>query len=85
MTIQIIGSVGVLTGFILSQLNIVNPKSLSYLLINAIGSGLLAIDAIIESQWGFLLLEGAWAVVSIAGLIRLGLARKKAESQPPIS
>jgi uncharacterized membrane protein len=71
MVIQIVGSLAVLTGFILSQLNVLNPKSLVYLWVNAVGSGLLAVDAVIERQWGFLLLEGTWAVVSVIGLAHL--------------
>jgi hypothetical protein len=80
MIIQIIGSVAILAGFLLAQLGFLNQKSTIYLLVNALGSGLLAIDAIIEQQWGFLLLEGSWSVISIIGLFRQrrSLARQKA-------
>jgi hypothetical protein len=50
MAIQIISSVAVLAGFILLQWNILKPKSAAYLLVNAVGSGLLAADAVIEAQ-----------------------------------
>jgi hypothetical protein len=70
MAIQIVGSVAILAGFILSQMNVLNPKSPIYLLVNAVGSGLLAVDAVVERQWGFLLLEGTWSVVSVVGLLR---------------
>ena len=71
LVVQMIGSVAVLAGFALSQWNVLDPKSLTYLLANAVGSGLLAADAIYERQWGFLLLEGVWAIVSVIGLLRL--------------
>lgn len=71
MVIQVIGSLAVLAGFILSQQGVLNPKSVSYLLVNAVGSIMLAVDAAVGSQWGFLLLEGTWAVVSVIGLIRI--------------
>lgn len=38
-------------------------------LANLIGSLLLAYVAIVEEQWGFLLLEGAWAAISVRGLV----------------
>jgi hypothetical protein len=39
-----------------------------YLILNLAGSAVLAADAAAGSQWGFLLLEGEWAVVSLVGL-----------------
>ena len=67
--VQIVGALFVLAGFAGSQFGRLSPHSYSYLLANLIGSGILAILALIERQWGFLLLEGVWAVVSAWGLI----------------
>ena len=67
--VQIIGSLLVLAGFGLAQLGTLNPKSVRYLVLNVVGSTILAVEAVIERQWGFLLLEGVWAVVSAIGLI----------------
>lgn len=72
--VQIIGSVLVLIPFALAQARRVDPSSLSYLLLNLAGSGLLAADAAVTRQWGFLLLEGVWAVVSLAALGRRALS-----------
>lgn len=66
--VQIVGSVLVLVPFALVQARRWRPESRCYLLVNACGSGVLAVDAALTSQWGFLLLEGVWAVVSLAGL-----------------
>lgn len=37
-------------------------------MLNLAGSAILAADAAAGAQWGFLLLEGAWALVSLLGL-----------------
>ena len=52
--VQIIGSLLVLAGFALAQLGVLDQKSRRYLLLNAIGSGVLAVNAVVEQQWGFL-------------------------------
>ena len=67
--IQVIGSLLVLAGFALAQWGVLNPKSPTYLVLNVVGSGILAVDAVVEAQWGFLLLEGVWAIVSLVSLI----------------
>lgn len=68
--VQTAGAVLVLTGFLLAQRGLVGPSSRSYLTLNLVGSAVLAVDAAHGRQWGFLLLEGVWAVVSAAGLVR---------------
>ena len=74
--VQILGSVLVLIPFALAQAGRVDPASLSYLLLNLAGSGLLAVDAAVTHQWGFLLLEGVWALVSLAALGRRTISRR---------
>ena len=69
IAIQVTGSLLVLAGFALAQWGILDQKSLRYLILNAAGSTVLAINAIFEQQWGFLLLEGVWAIVSAVSLV----------------
>lgn len=68
--VQIVGAVLVIVGFILGQMGRVDASSRSYLLINLVGSALLAIDAAYGRQWGFLVLNGTWAVISFLSLLR---------------
>ncbi|MDP6668055.1 MAG: hypothetical protein QF357_11785 [Dehalococcoidia bacterium] len=65
----------ILAAFVLAQVRVLSQHSISYLLLNLIGSAVLAVLAFFDSQWGFLLLEGVWAVVSGAGLARAVLNR----------
>jgi hypothetical protein len=44
------------------------PDARLYLALNLAGSLILAVLAVIEAQWGFVLLEVVWAVVSAWGL-----------------
>ena len=69
--IQIAGALFVLSGFVLAQLRILDPQRFAYLVLNLIGSAALAWLALRDRQWGFLLLEGVWALVSLASLVRL--------------
>ena len=69
--LQIIGALMILAAFVLAQLQRLDPHSLAYLWLNALGSAVLAWLALDGHQWGFLLLEGVWALISLWGLIRL--------------
>jgi hypothetical protein len=59
-----------------AQLRKLKTSDRSYVLLNLLGSGLLALVAILEQQWGFLLLEGVWAVVSLWSLIQMVTTRR---------
>lgn len=68
--VQVAGSLAILTSFALSQCGWLATTSRLYLLLNFAGSAVLAGEAAQGRQWGFLVLEGAWAVVSAVGLAR---------------
>lgn len=67
--LQLIGALMVLGGFALLQFRVLGQYSYPYLLLNIVGSALLALLAAQGYQWGFLLLEGGWALVALWGLI----------------
>lgn len=69
--ISLVGSLLILSAFVANQLRRLSSSSLPYVALNFVGSVILSVVAVIESQWGFLLLEGVWALVSLWSLVRL--------------
>ena len=67
---QLMGSLLVLVPFLLTQFKVMKPTNRRFLLLNLAGSAILAVDAALGEQWGFLLLEAVWAAVSGLGLAR---------------
>jgi len=65
----------VLAGFTLAQWGVLSQRSYFYLWLNLVGSAILAMLAALAAQWGFLLLEGVWAVVSLCSLVSRMLGR----------
>jgi membrane-bound ClpP family serine protease len=74
--VQIVGAVLILVAFAGVQFGRVDPTSPFYLWLNLVGSVILAVLAYAESQWGFVLLEGVWSLVSAHGLIQLARGRR---------
>ena len=68
--IQIAGSLLMLVPFVLVQLGRMRTDTATYAALNLVGSTVLAVDALNGHQWGFLLLEGTWALVSAYSLVR---------------
>jgi hypothetical protein len=75
---QILGALLILAPFGCQQLGSLRPESPAYLWPNLLGSGMLASTAVSGSQWGFVLLEGCWAAVTVRGLVSA-----RARARPP--
>jgi hypothetical protein len=77
--IQIVGSLLVLAGFAAAQRGLLSTESRSYLVLNLVGSSILTVLAALDRQYGFLILEGCWAVVSAISLTKVLFARNADE------
>lgn len=62
--IEVVGAALILSAFVLAQLGRLRTASLTYLVLNFVGAGILAFVAAFDGDIGFLLLEGVWAAVS---------------------
>jgi hypothetical protein len=66
--VQVAGALLILVAFAAAQFGALDHHSRLYLVLNVIGSLILAVLAWHGRQWGFLLLETVWAAVSLWGL-----------------
>lgn len=78
--VQVAGSLLILAAFVAAQAGRLSPSSWPYLWLNVVGSGVLAVDAWFEQQWGFLLLEGVWCLVSVWSIVGKARGRDVAEA-----
>ncbi len=70
----IVGSLGVcllLLAFFLNLFKILMQDTKTYTILNIIGAGLSCYASILIGFLPFVILEGAWAIVAIAGLVKL--------------
>jgi hypothetical protein len=69
-----IGTVGVgliLLAYFSSTFNFISGRSKLFFLLNILGAGLACYASYLINYWPFVILEGTWMLVSLAGLIKL--------------
>ena len=62
------GMILILTAFVLETRGILHSKERLYLIMMALGSGLLAVRAYLIDEWAFLILEVAWFLAAMLGI-----------------
>jgi uncharacterized membrane protein len=68
--VSLVGAVLILLAYGLNQSGRLHPSDRAYSLMNLIGASLLTWVAVVDRRAGFVLVEGAWAVMSLIPLLR---------------
>ena len=66
--LSVLGALAILGAYAASQFGFADASKLSYQAANFLGSAVLAAVAVMDWQFGFILLEGAWALMSLWGI-----------------
>jgi hypothetical protein len=70
---DIIGSAGVgliLLAYFLGTEKLMKQDGKMYFVMNIIGAGLATVASVLLGYWPFVILEGAWTLVSLYGLMK---------------
>jgi hypothetical protein len=69
--IQVAGALLILVAFAAAQFGWIGVESRIYLVLNLVGAAVLSWLAVEERQWGFVLLETVWTLVSAWSLLKV--------------
>lgn len=62
--VELVGAALILVPFIWSTIGSLSPHSAKFLWLNLLGGAMLTVSAVGNHQWGFVVLESTWTVVS---------------------
>jgi hypothetical protein len=68
--VSIIGAFFILIAFMGNQFGWMSAQAIGYQVLNLVGALLLTATATIGHQYGFIVLEGTWSVVSFIGMLQ---------------
>ena len=80
-SIAYVGMLCILLAFLLETRNILHSKQPSYLILMAVGSGLLGVLAFLIDEWAFLVLEVVWCGAAVLALMSLGKSIASADEE----
>ncbi len=70
--VSIAGALLILAAYAGNQFALLDRRDRLYNLMNLVGAAMLTAIAVQARQWGFVLLEGVWTVLSVPPLLRRG-------------
>lgn len=68
--VSIVGAAMILVAYAANQAGWLDRSRVLYSALNLVGSVILTVIAFRAAQWGFVLLEGVWALISVPPLLR---------------
>lgn len=71
----------ILLAFLLETRNILHSKQPIYLVLMAVGSGLLGVRAFLIDEWAFFVLEVVWCGAAVLALMSLGKSIASADEE----
>lgn len=69
--ISIGAAILILIAYGMNHLGKWNRENISYIVLNLIGSTMLTYFAVLAGQMGLIVMEGAWAIISMAALAKI--------------
>ena len=69
--VSIVGAILILAAFAAQQMKRLEAETKTYQILNLIGGFCLCVTAVAWRQYGFILLEGSWTVISAWGVWRV--------------
>ena len=80
-SIAYVGMMCILLAFLLETRNVLHSKQPIYLILMAVGSGLLGVRAFLLDEWAFFVLEVVWCGAAVLALISLGKSIASADEE----
>ena len=80
-SIAYVGMMCILLAFLLETRNVLHSKQPTYLVLMAVGSGLLGVRAFLIDEWAFFVLEVVWCGAAVLALISLGKSIASADGE----
>jgi hypothetical protein len=77
--VSLLGAALILAAFGANQTGALSPSHTLYNLANFAGAAVLAWVAVMNAQYGFIVLEGSWAAISLIAVVRGSRAKSQLE------
>ncbi|HEY9724256.1 MAG TPA: hypothetical protein V6D47_19805 [Oscillatoriaceae cyanobacterium] len=68
--VSLVGAAFILAAFVTNTFGKFDAESMPYQAMNLVGGACLAYSAIVTRQYGFIVLESAWVLISLYGIAR---------------